>query len=68
MCGHIVCGPLMGFDLDDDRAPSTKSVNCLIARSAELSKTYGIRVANQYDFGLTPDPGEGDSSVEKERR
>lgn len=34
--GHIVGGPLMGFDLDDDRAPSTKSVNCIIARSAGL--------------------------------
>jgi electron transport complex protein RnfC len=34
--GHIVGGPLMGFDLDDDRAPVVKAVNCIIAKSAEL--------------------------------
>ena len=32
----------------------------LLAEAAEHSKTYGVRVANQFDFGLTAS-GEGDS-------
>ena len=34
--GHIVGGPLMGFDLDDDLSPVVKSVNCVIAKSLAL--------------------------------
>ncbi|MHB8093625.1 MAG: radical SAM protein [Candidatus Aminicenantales bacterium] len=40
----------------------------IIARSGELSRTYGIRVANQYNFGLTPNREDGDSSEEKDDR
>jgi Na+-translocating ferredoxin:NAD+ oxidoreductase subunit C len=34
--GHIIGGPMMGFDLDDARAPVVKAVNCIIATSARL--------------------------------
>jgi len=45
-----------------------EEAEAIIVRSAELSKTYGIRVANQYNFGLTPNPEDGDSSGGKEQR
>ncbi len=34
--GHIIGGPMMGFDLDDTAAPLVKSVNCVIARNPAL--------------------------------
>jgi electron transport complex protein RnfC len=34
--GHIVGGPMMGFDLDDTLAPVVKAVNCIIAKNAVL--------------------------------
>lgn len=34
--GHIVGGPMMGFDLDDELSPVVKAVNCVIAKSAAL--------------------------------
>ncbi|MDD5365582.1 MAG: electron transport complex subunit RsxC [Gallionellaceae bacterium] len=34
--GHLVGGPLMGFDLDSPRAPVAKGVNCIIVTSPEL--------------------------------
>lgn len=33
--GHIIGGPMMGFDLDDARAPVVKAVNCIIAKRVE---------------------------------
>jgi electron transport complex protein RnfC len=37
--GHLIGGPLMGFDLDSPRAPVTKGVNCVIVTSADLFPT-----------------------------
>ena len=34
--GHLVGGPLMGFDLDSTQAPVTKGVNCLIVTHPAL--------------------------------
>ncbi|TCJ18026.1 electron transport complex subunit RsxC [Parasulfuritortus cantonensis] len=34
--GQLVGGPLMGFDLEDTRAPVTKGVNCIIVTSDAL--------------------------------
>jgi len=34
--GHIIGGPMMGFDLDDTAAPLVKSVNCVIAKDRAL--------------------------------
>ncbi len=34
--GHIVGGPLMGYELDDCAAPVSKGLNCIIAKSAVL--------------------------------
>ena len=34
--GHIVGGPMMGFDLEDDMSPVVKSVNCIIAKNPTL--------------------------------
>jgi electron transport complex protein RnfC len=37
--GHLVGGPMMGFDLADLAAPVVKSVNCLIARTPRFFPT-----------------------------
>ncbi len=34
--GHLIGGPMMGFDLDDTAAPLVKSVNCIIAKNVAL--------------------------------
>jgi electron transport complex protein RnfC len=34
--GHVIGGPMMGFDLDDTASPLVKSVNCIIAKNQEL--------------------------------
>ena len=34
--GHIIGGPLMGYELDDTAAPVTKGLNCIIAKSERL--------------------------------
>jgi electron transport complex protein RnfC len=34
--GHLVGGPMMGFDLDDTAAPLVKAVNCIIAKNPAL--------------------------------
>jgi len=34
--GHLVGGPMMGFELGDATAPVVKSVNCIIAKSEAL--------------------------------
>jgi len=47
---------------------SREEAEAIIARSAALSKTYGIPVANQYNFGLVPNRGDGDTSEKKDDR
>ncbi|MDP2833681.1 MAG: electron transport complex subunit RsxC [Pseudomonadota bacterium] len=34
--GHLVGGPMMGFDLEDDTAPLTKAVNCIIVKHPDF--------------------------------
>lgn len=34
--GQLVGGPMMGFDLEDEAAPMTKAMNCIIVKSPEL--------------------------------
>jgi electron transport complex protein RnfC len=34
--GKLVGGPMMGFDLEDNAAPLTKAVNCIIAKHPDL--------------------------------
>jgi electron transport complex protein RnfC len=34
--GHLIGGPMMGFDLDSTTAPLAKAVNCVITKNLEL--------------------------------
>jgi len=34
--GEVIGGPMMGFDLQDESAPVTKAVNCILVKNAEL--------------------------------